>query len=96
MNSKSLRNVSDDCKMMNLLKQIPHLMTKHITHLYNVIISSNILLDSIKVARILPLRIGAKVALNKDSSRPIIIMNRIEKVVENIFQIEYYHSPRSP
>ena len=54
--AKPTRKEADDAISMDILKQIPCLMSVILTHLINTIIKTQIFPQSLKKARIIPLR----------------------------------------
>ena len=84
--TKSSRTTADDGITADLLKQIPHLLSGVLCHLFSKIVESSRFPKALKCARVLPLRKKNKCRMNKNSFRPVSILNPIEKVLEEILR----------
>ena len=93
--AKPTRTEADDGLSMDIIKQIPCLMSTVLTHLINTIIRERVFPDCLKKARIIPLRKANKDKLDTNSYRPISILNPLEKLVEEVLReqlVEYFES----
>merc|ERR1711954_489732 len=84
--TKSSKTTADDGVSTDLLKQIPHILSEVLCHLFNNMVESSKIPESLKLARIIPLRKGNKCRMSKDSFRPVSILNPIEKLLEEILR----------
>ena len=76
------KTVADDQISMDVIKQIPSLMTVIMTKIFNKMITQRKFPDCLKLARVIPLKKSGKCKLEKDSYRPINILNPLEKLLE--------------
>ena len=81
--SAASKTTSDDAISMDLIKQIPALMSEVMEAIFNKMIDQNKFPQCLKVARVLPLRKQGKCKLDKNLYRPISILNPIEKILEH-------------
>ena len=77
-------------KSMDTIKQIPHLMSKVLTKIFNLMVQNQKFPECLKTARVLPLRKAGKCRLNGKSYRPISIMNPMEKLLEETKKQPHY------
>ena len=85
---KSSRTVANDAISMDLLKQIPHIMSLILMHLFNRIIETKKFPKALKVSRIIPLRKKNKCRISRESYCPVSILNPVEKLIEEMLRIQ--------
>ena len=68
------------------LKQIPHMSSLWLTHLFNSMVVTNKFPKILKVTRILPILKPNKISTDKTSFRPIANLSVFEKVVEELMK----------
>ena len=86
--AKPSPTVGDDLIRMDLIKQIPSLIARVMSHLFNVMVRQRKFPDSLKTARIIANKKKGKFKLNPESFCPILILNPLEKLLEDTMRLQ--------
>merc|ERR1711954_535447 len=82
LKAKASKTTGNDAISMDILKQIPHMMSLILTKMFNMILKERKFPKSLKTARILALRKPGKSQRDPKSFRPISLLNPVEKLIE--------------
>ena len=85
-NAKSRNSKGHDRLSMRSMKEMPHVMSIFITHLFNSIVTTKQFPEILKLTKLLPTKKPGKDSLNKECYRPITILPTVEKVIEEILK----------
>ena len=83
---KSSNAKGNDEITMRIIKTLPQYAAAAICHLYNQMIRVGKFPDSLKIARLTPIRKQGKVATEAASYRPISNLNTVEKIIEQLIK----------